>query len=385
VNLFDLVVVGALALAAIGGWRLGFTTRVLSWLGLALGLFVAVRSLPLLFDTFDRLGSTRALLVTFAVIFLGSALGQLGGLAIGSRLAPRQPRVAGADHAMGAMAGAAGVVAMAWLLLPAMAATPGTLAGEARTSTVASLLDAHLPPAPDSLDALRAAVGEENFPRVFDALVPAPELGPPPAASGLSDQTAATVARSVVKVEGEACNRIQDGTGFVVGPDTVVTNAHVVAGERTTQVLRDDGSRRNATVIGFDPGRDIAVLRVERLDRPALALRASEAGQRGGVFGHPGGGPLRIAPFRTVRIIDALGRDIYDDAQVTREVLELNASLRPGDSGSALVDADGVVVGLAFAVAPDNPNVSYALSVAEVRRSLDAVTGAAVSTGGCAA
>ena len=59
----------------------------------------------------------------------------------------------------------------------------------------------------------------------------APRPGPPPAASPLSTAVTQAVAASTVKVEGQACNRIYEGSGFAVGPDLVVTNAHVVAGE----------------------------------------------------------------------------------------------------------------------------------------------------------
>ena len=387
-NLFDAAVAMAALLAFVGGWRLGFVVRVASWIGLGIGLFVAVRLLPRVLRLLDRASAERALLVALAVVFLGAAVGQLVGVAIGARLRPRGAGAVGAlDHATGSLAGVAGMVVIVWLLLPALASAPGSIAAEVRSSATATWIDETLPPAPDSMQALRAAVGEENFPAVFDALVPAPALGPPPEASGLSEATAASVRRSVVKVEGPACGRIQDGTGFVAAPDTVVTNAHVVAGQRTTEVERDDGRRRRATVVAFDPRRDVAVLQVDDLDRPPLSMRGSEAGQSGGVFGHPGGGPLRIAPFRTVRVLEATGRDIYGTATVTREVLELNASLRPGDSGSGLVDRAGEVVGLAFAIAPDNPNVAYALSVAEVRTVLATVTPqrSPVGTGACTA
>lgn len=383
-NLFDAVVGVAVFAALVGGWRLGFVVRVSSWIGLGIGLFVAVRLLPRVLRLLDRASAERALLVALAVVFLGAAIGQLVGVSAGARLRPAPRSAIGAlDHVAGSAAGVLGTMAVIWLLLPAFASAPGSIAAEVRSSVTARWIDETLPPAPDSMQALRAAVGEENFPAVFDALVPAPALGPPPEASGLSEATAAAVRRSVVKVEGPACGRIQDGTGFVAAPGTVVTNAHVVAGQRSTEVERDDGRRRRATVVAFDPRRDVAVLRVDDLDRPPLVLRDSAAGQSGGVFGHPGGGPLRIAPFRTVRVIDATGRDIYGASTVTREVLELNASLRPGDSGSGLVDPAGQVVGLAFAIAPDNPNVAYALSTAEVREVLATVSGAPVGTGAC--
>src|SRR5213075_574313 len=146
-----------------------------------------------------------------------------------------------------------------WLLLPSMADVPGTVARQARTSKIAMLVDDTLPAAPDTLQALRRLVGNDNFPRVFEALRPAPNIGPPPAASGLAAPVLAKVEASTVRVEGQACDRLQDGSGFAAANDVVVTNAHVVAGERRTSVFRPDGSKLPATVVVFDSDRDLAV------------------------------------------------------------------------------------------------------------------------------
>ncbi len=110
----------------------------------------------------------------------------------------------------------------------------------------------------------------------------------------------------------------------------------------------------------------------------------AEEGTIGGVFGHPGGEPLRIAPFEVARALRATGRDIYDQATTRRDVLELSASLRPGDSGSALVDPSGRVVGVAFAIARDQPDVAYALATTELVPVLEmSASGTAVLTGSC--
>ncbi|MGZ4786725.1 MAG: MarP family serine protease, partial [Acidimicrobiales bacterium] len=83
------------------------------------------------------------------------------------------------------------------------------------------------------------------------------------------------------------------------------------------------------------------------------------------------------------RQIDATGRDIYDGASTRRQVLELAASLRPGDSGSALIDASGEVIGVAFAISTDQAGVAYALATSELTPLLDGPHDAEVSTGSC--
>ena len=92
---------------------------------------------------------------------------------------------------------------------------------------------------------------------------------------------------------------------------------------------------------------------------------------------------MRIAPFSVARVIDATGRDIYGSKRTERKVLELSSSLRPGDSGAALSNAQGVVVGVAFAIARDVENVAYALAPSELQAVLGRVDGSAASTGAC--
>ncbi len=194
---------------------------------------------------------------------------------------------------------------------------------------------------------------------------------------------AEAVTESTVKVQGEACGRIQEGSGFFVTPQLVVTNAHVVAGEDDTRLQLADGDTVDAEVVAFDPDRDLAVLRTDDVGITPLPLRAAEPGDTGGVFGHPGGGPLEISPFRVSEQIPAVGRNIYDRGRTERQVLVLASELAPGDSGSALVDPEGRVVGVAFAVAPDKPGVAYALAVEELEPVLAGDLSRARDTGGC--
>jgi S1-C subfamily serine protease len=83
------------------------------------------------------------------------------------------------------------------------------------------------------------------------------------------------------------------------------------------------------------------------------------------------------------RLINETGRDIYGSSKTERKVLEISATLRPGDSGSALANEQGEVVGIAFAIARDTSNVAYALSPAEMQATLATAGSAAVSTGNC--
>ena len=384
-NTLDLIVLAAAVGAAAGGYRLGLLARVASWIGMGLGLAVGIQVLPPILRAMEDGSDQQLLFVTLGVLLGCAFIGQAIGLFIGARLHVALPgtSVRSVDRGAGAAAGVLGVVVSLWLLLPVMADVRGWISLQARTSTFAELVHDRLPDAPDALATLRRLVGGDQFPRVFDALQPAPDLGPPPSAPGIPQEVVDQVVLSTVKVEGVACNRIQEGSGFVALPELVVTNAHVVAGQDETVVERSDGSEVAATVVAFDPRRDLAVLRVPGLNRAALPLADTDVGGTGAVFGHPGGGPLRVAPFSVGREVAATGTDIYDRERTERQVLILAASLAAGDSGAGLVDPQGQVVGVAFAIAPDKPDVAYALDIEELQAVLAGDLSQAVDTGPC--
>jgi S1-C subfamily serine protease len=385
VNVLDVVLVVVAISAAVAGYRLGFVARATSWLGLALGVTVGALALPPLLRQVRGASDVTVALVAICALVGSALLGQALGLVLGTRLNVALPAgpVRRVDQAVGAVLGIAGLLVGLWLLLPTLADVPGWTSEQARGSIIAREVNARFPDAPDTLQALRRLVGDNPFPRVFDALRPSPDPGVVPAASGLSDALATTVAASIVKIEGEACSRIQEGSGFFVADDLVVTNAHVVAGEDDSDVLLSDGTRIDGTVVAFDPGRDLAVLRTSGADRPGLLLDEAQVGTSGGVFGHPGGGSLEISPFQVGEQITAVGTDIYDSSRSEREVLVLAADLAPGDSGGALVDSQGQVVGVAFAIAPDRPNVAYALAVNELATVLAGDLSEERDTGNC--
>jgi S1-C subfamily serine protease len=385
VNLLDLLVLACIVGAGFGGYRLGLIARVASWIGLAAGVVVGTFLQPSVLRLVEDSTDAQLLFVSIGVLLGTAFLGQALGLWAGHQIHTALPgaNVRSVDRGAGAVLGALGVLVGLWLLLPLMADVPGWFAIQSRTSTVAGWVDARFPPAPDTMATLRRLVGGDQFPRVFDALQPAPDVGPPPEVAGIPDDVVAAVVPSTVKVEGVACRRIQDGTGFVAGLDLVVTNAHVVAGEDETVIHRSDGSEVRASVVAFDPRRDLAVLHAPGLNRQPLPIVDVEVGGIGAVFGHPGGGPLRAAPFQVGRTITATGTDIYDSQRTERKVLILASNLAPGDSGAALIDAQGRVVGVAFAIAPDKPGVAYALDIEELQPVLAGDLSRPVDTGPC--
>ncbi|HEX6596222.1 MAG TPA: MarP family serine protease [Acidimicrobiales bacterium] len=386
-NLFDALVVLCIVAAALGGYRAGFVTRVASWVGLAAGLGVAVLVAPRILEAVEQNTDPqlRALIsigVFVIIASLGATIGEIAGVSLRRLIPPGPARQV--DKAVGTVAAGLGVLVLLWLLIPALSEVPGEFSSQVRNSTIARAVDRAAPNAPGPLQALRNLVQEADFPRVFEGLGPSPGSGPPPEASGLDPTVEARVSASTVRISGPACGRVLEGSGFSPEAGIIVTNAHVVAGVDRPTVQRPDGDRLRGRVVVFDPNRDLAVLEVDGLRQTALPVGSPEIGDTGAVFGHPGGQvELEVSPARVEQRVNALGRNIYNSQVTRRDVLVLAAELRPGDSGGALVDADGAVIGVAFAIAPDEPNTAYALHSSELQEVLDAPRAGTVDTGPC--
>jgi S1-C subfamily serine protease len=207
---------------------------------------------------------------------------------------------------------------------------------------------------------------------------------PAPAVPGLSPSLVSQVTASTVRVSGVACGVRLQGSGFSPAPDTIVTNAHVVAGTRTSEVLRPDGRTLPATVTTFDPVRDLAVLTVPGLGQPSLGVGSAAVGETDAVFGHPfGQAQVEVSLARVLRRVTADVGDIYDRAARPRQILILESQIDPGDSGAPLVNSAGKVVGVAFAVANLRPSTAFAVAAEEMAPVLARPRTGPVSTGPC--
>jgi S1-C subfamily serine protease len=284
------------------------------------------------------------------------------------------------------------VSVLVWFLAGAVrggAQTP--LAKAIGTSRIVSTIDRFVPPQTARLFAgFQSVLDREGFPRVFEGVRAEPIIPiAPPDRQLAFGPGVARAAESIVKITGVAssCNREQEGSGWVVAPERVVTNAHVVAGT-TTEYVRIQGAGRSyeARVVVFDPKRDLAVLSVPGL--PATASRQGadlERSQGAIVAGFPLNGPYRLDAARVRDVLTATGADIYGGPGAVREVYSLYAKIQPGNSGGPLLSPSGAVVGIVFARSLDDDMTGYALTLDEARPVLAAASGASspVSTGDC--
>jgi S1-C subfamily serine protease len=384
VNGLDLILIVLAAFAAYGGWRLGFLRRLSGWIGAALGLAAAIVILPEVVERMSLQSDLSVVLVSTALLVLLASLGQGIGAAIGARLRAEVDSSAARqlDAVGGLVLGIVGVAVLAWLVVPVMADAEGWPSASTRGSTLAALVDEHLPEPPPQIARLEQQLSGGDFPQLFTGLRRAPDITAAPTGSTVSQEVLDTAARSVVRIRSEACGRVQSGSGFVVADGIVATNAHVVAGSDVLELDTPDGARADGVVVAFDPAVDLALVATD-LDRPALPVAEPVEGDQGLVMGFPGGGPFAPSPFAIGELLDARGYDIYDRATVDRQILALASALEPGDSGSAVLRADGSVVGVAVAVAPDRPEVAYALDSDELQQLLARGAAGRVSTGAC--
>lgn len=146
-----------------------------------------------------------------------------------------------------------------------------------------------------------------------------------------------------------------EGSGVIVRSDgVIVTNDHVVSGSTDIIVALADGSQLPATLEATDPLSDLAILRVDRDDLPAIELadRYPEIGQLAVAVGNP----LGFQNTVTAGIISGLGRSIPASAaqggQSLVDLIQTDAAISPGNSGGALIGSDGRLVGINVAYIP---------------------------------
>lgn len=362
-NWVDGVVLAVLLLAAFHGRSVGALTQVLTFGGFALGVtfgaLLADAVVPHVHDPTEK-----ALVAVALVLAAGAACGAVGRV-VGewSRSGVRRVHLGALDRAAGVGVAVVATLFALWFVASELVLAPAPwLSSGIQGSRAVRAVDSVLPPLPTVFSHVQGLLGAPGFPSAFSELEPVPLRARRP-----SHAAAAEIARaaraSTVKVVGQACGYLQEGSAFVVAPGTLVTNAHVVAGEAATSVVVGTLAYR-ATVVSFDPTYDLAVLRTTAPLGPPLELAASALprGTQGAVVGYPGGGSLTVSAAAIASDMDARGRNIYGEGLVSRRVYEIDADVEPGSSGGPFVTASGEVAGVVFSRSTAYRGVAYALA-----------------------
>jgi S1-C subfamily serine protease len=342
----DWAIVGFTLVLGFYGYLQGFIVGAMALAGFALGAFLGTRLAPLLLHQGSHspyaplLGLGGALVV--GAVF-ANALELMGARV---RFARRMSGLRLIDGLMGAALTGCVALGIAWIVgavaLDSSSSAP--LRNEIRSSEILRALDRVLPPSGPVLDALARI---DPLPSVHG---PAATVGAPTRAV-LRRPGVHRAGRSVVRVYGMACGLGVEGSGWVVQPGLVVTNAHVVAGEDRTQVqVRGVGPDLAAEVVGFDVHDDIALLRVPGLTLPPLALaRSAASGTPGAILGYPLDGAYDVQPGRLGQTETVRTQNAYGQGDVERSITPLRGRIRPGNSGGPVVDRSGRVMATVFA------------------------------------
>jgi S1-C subfamily serine protease len=375
----DWLIVGVVIVLALFGWAQGFVAGALALIGFAAGAWAGVRLGPLVLSG-GRRSPWAPAFGLIGAICAGAVLA-IGFEGFGARLRARlrSPAVTAADGLAGAVLTACVGLGLAWILGVLALASGGDARREVQRSTILRQINAVLPPTSGLIDAIQRL---DPFPRIDgpEARVPAPTRG-------IARSPGVRAARvSVVKVLGSACGLGIEGSGWVAAPGVVVTNAHVVAGQRDTRVLPEGHQPgRDARAIAFDSHNDVAVLRVPGLTAPALRLaRDPSVGIAAAILGFPRNGPYDVRAGRLGQTREVISDDAYGRGPVRRLIASLRGAVRSGNSGGPMVDAAGEVVGTVFAATTSGPRGGFAVPNSIVRAELRRAGGRSVSTGPCA-
>lgn len=380
-TLLDWIIVALTLFTAAAGYFQGFVVGAATLVGFAGGLFAGAR----LGQAIVSAGSQSPYAPLFGLI--GALLGGmllatlLETLGYGLRRRLVLPGFGVADGVAGAALSGAVALGLVWLAGAVALQTPPTrgLRDDIQRSTILRALNDLLPPSGPILNALARF---DPFPTIAG---PSVDL-PAPRAAIARDPQVRAAADGVVKIQGTACGLGIEGSGWVVARGIVVTNAHVVAGQSDTTVqLRGSGPQLPARAVVYDPGDDLAILRVDGLGGRTLPMAQDPpSGASAAILGFPENGPYDVRAGRLGATRNVVTQDAYGRGPVNRSITTLRGTVRPGNSGGPMVDTAGRVVTTVFAAARGGPPGGYGVPNAVVRRDLGQVGAGTVSTGPCA-
>lgn len=386
----DIVLLLSFVAFLVSGLRKGFFVTLGGVAGLIAGGVASFYAIP--FVSGWASSSNWRVFWIIATVVLLVILGHAIGVAIGNRvrLALNFPVIKTFDRLLGGIVN----VVVAALVISAIAFSAATMGLPflsqqiASSKVISTIRDATPDPVSAALAKARSAVMGQSIPELVEPFGPVPDTAP--AQKAPDSEALRGVAGSVAKITGTAfaCGVNQTGSGFVVAPDRILTNAHVVAGISEPVVNTPDGRALPARVVHFDPRHDMAVLAVSGLGLDPVRVGSElSSGDRVTFMGYPEGGPFRaegavVQSLRTVSV-----QNIYGADPSPLQIYQLGADVRQGNSGGPLLDDSGRLAGVVFAKAKGDTPVGYALSLKVVEPVVDHASGYtdAVSTGACSA
>jgi S1-C subfamily serine protease len=391
-DLLDGLIVLLVALFAFSGYRRGFTWGGLALLGLVVGAVVgAVIAPPLTRWMAPEPNSPDEPYIAAGIFVVAVLLCEWIGSAVGyrARVLALRTRLAGWDSVAGSFTSGLGVLFIAWFVGFTFAnSSLGVVSGQITGSAIERALLTIAPQPPAFLAKVQQFLENTELPNPFAGLAPTFPVEPLPASVDTAGVRAA--AGDVARVIAYGCGGPDGavaGSAWPVGHDLMLTNAHVVAGSYSQTVQPPGQGALAARVVFLDANMDVALLYVPALEMSPLPIVSGypPAGTQGAVIGYPGGGAEATVPAAVRGTEDATMWNIYYTDYVTRQTVIVSADVIPGDSGGPVVNLDGQVIGVTFAMSTTTQDEGYALATPDFTSDIQAAEGrtAAVDDGSC--
>ncbi|MEO8105133.1 MAG: MarP family serine protease [Candidatus Saccharibacteria bacterium] len=389
-NWIDVVIVILLALAVYASIKIGLLTQVFIVAGFLGALFVGGWLFPYLLPIHDRTLRTliNANLVLIAAIYTamrGYDFAQKIHWSFpGSKLS-RNKFLQQTETWLGFLPGVIGSLLTIWLLAVMVCRLPfAGLSNSVNDARIVQTLTQVLPPVPAVFAEFNRQIDPNAEPYVFAQSKPQASFD----YSVASVELAATkAAPSVVRLTSFSCGGLISGSGFIVAPNLVATNAHVIAGA-TRPIIKYNNTSYEGVPVLFDPGIDFAVIRIQNLGGWPLALARENIAidTSVAVLGYPGGN-YTVSPGLIRDNASVFGRNIYDLGRIGRNIYAVQTNVNPGSSGGPVVLPDGRVAGIIFSKSNTSSDYGYALASSYLTGELSKAQKSyrRVSTGACIA
>ncbi|WP_430412969.1 S1C family serine protease [Kordia sp.] len=164
---------------------------------------------------------------------------------------------------------------------------------------------------------------------------------------------------------GRPQTQIGTGSGVIITPDGyIVTNNHVIKGSNEIQVTLNDNKNYIATIVGSDPSMDIALLKIEAAEELPYISFGDSDNAKIGEWVLAVGNPFNLTSTVTAGIISAKGRDLNEGDNLRQSFIQTDAAVNPGNSGGALVNTNGELIGINTAITSQTGSyIGYSFAV----------------------
>jgi S1-C subfamily serine protease len=394
-NFIDIFIAAAFLIFGWIGFRRGILRTILSIIGLVVGGAAGAIATPSIQSLISNNAFGFKPTIGLTSIILGASLGMFLFGVLGSFLRVvllPLPFMKTMDSLIGFGLAIVAVASISSTLSSAAQVIPNkTVNNLFSQSQLISQIDQYLPARfKDAAQKIQNVITDSPLPEVFKSLVES-RITPTQLESDVAipEKVTKSVA-STVRIDGiaESCSAAMVGTGFIVSPERVITNAHVVAGVKEPVItLFNSQTQLGGRVIAIDRKKDIAIIFVPGLTGEKLTfIGPVTPNEIGFVVGYPNGGNLRTMSVSVTSEFESIGTDIDGNGETRREVIVFGGDVKPGNSGGPLLNDQGQVLGVVFAADAENKNTGYALAPSEVAKLVSETSSVmqAIETGECA-